>query len=269
MRRSQGRGARLSGMVLIGAMLATWATVVPDQVRAARLAASAGDSLHYFHGTGGTTTAPFTLRAGRVHVAVHAGYDSVLTADSACLFTAAIEHLDAPHTDWDLGTAVTVRQSDEYSYRVDPIFNSAGGRYRLVVSPGTNCRWEVSVIDGLGNARPLSINKISVWHRVNGNFEEAPNKTVHLSQIAGFGAYYTTASSAARVTGTLTLIHAGKTISTIRLLQRTDDNGYKLMFTGVKWRASDAAYVGQMTARIILSAGNLRASRSIQFTLAR
>jgi hypothetical protein len=260
----------LAAAAIVALLLAGLPNVLAGPARHVTLshpARMAGD-MQFFYGSGPAFEGPFSLAGGRYEVDLWAQYNSI-TADASnsgeCIFGAYIDGIETPI---HLTLSVPVSIGDFVPFHYTPMVAFPAGHYKLVVLPGTDCDWRVSILR-LGSAGPaIAITSLGIYLHRGNTF--TPITVVHAGQTIDFSVFYRLAGNPIGTpSGRVAFSEHGKAIASYGLRPWTDAHGTKQLYINIKFGKVNAHAPQTVVATFTVTVGSLRASQSMSFTLAR
>jgi hypothetical protein len=203
----------------------------------------------------------FTLIAGRYFIDAYAQYDALNDPNGAgnCLFSGYLDDMQTgSHA--ALGGPAPITPYVPYSQTATGYL--AGGPYRLVMLPFTNCDWRVSIVPTGPSSPSLSIQSVGVYRMSNGKLVQTTvvpfGPTVYF--IVSYGV---SGKLPGPLSGELTLQEKSGPLQKANL----KGEGVEKAYLSATFSVKEHDVPGPAVATFILTAGNLLASRVLRFTL--
>jgi hypothetical protein len=259
----------LAAAAIVALLLAGLPNVLAGSARHEALsypARMAGDA-QFFYGSGPAFDGPFSLAGGRYEVDLLAQYNSITDVANSgeCIFGAYIDGIETPI---HLTLSAPVPVGDFVPFHYTPMVAFPAGHYRLVVLPGTDCDWRVSILR-LGPSGPaIAITSLGIYLHRGNTF--TPTTVVHAGQTIDFSVFYRLdGNPSGTPSGRVAFSEHGKAITSYSLRPWTDAHGTKQLYINIKIGKVNANSPQTVVATFTVTVGSLRASQSMSFTLAR
>jgi hypothetical protein len=264
-RKARGRQLLIAGML---ALLTTAPTY-------------AGES-HFYAATHGLR-ASFYLIGGQYDIYVYAKRPiagSYAPASRSCIFGGNFQRIWPTHDAVSLGSGIVISTIVPHKIGPSPLTLPAG-LYAIYIPALTTCDWKF-VLNSTSED-PAGIAPVTMFKAAPASKEIArvgllgdpvrynpldPAVSASLNEPVRFYAQFRTDHDKREmVSGTMQLIHDGKTVSTMPLKFSNDEQSATVFTADVIWQPSDAKYLGNNTVKFMVTIGSAEFTSVGQFTL--
>jgi hypothetical protein len=221
----------------------------------------------FFQGHGGAVRGPFLLQGGKYQINVWANYNAAYDAGNSgtCFFTAYMNGIEQPRF-LNLGRAVPVLASAPYNATLTVTFSA--GHYKLMVSPVSECDWNITILNRGSSAPGIEIMGVQSYLHSDNTY--IPTTVVHLGQSFDFSVFYLLAGGLKGTPkGTITFQEHGSSPQSSPLFAGANINGMKQLFVNAVFSQKTHDKPGPAVAKFTITVGTFHVSESLHFTVVR